>query len=195
MFLIFDLETTGLPRMTQQKRFANFKWSRYYDTSRIVSISWVHLDKNYKRVSSNYCMIKPDSFVIPDDSIKIHGINNDRAKQYGLPIMEMFHMLKHSAEESKQLVSHNIRFDKAVLLSELYRYNQMELLEKLNGMEEYCTMMNGKKHLKVKKFPKLGELYKSLFEKEMEEAHDAYYDTAHCMDCFIKLQNETNMDA
>lgn len=194
MFLVFDVETTGLPRMTQNKRFANFKWPKYYDTSRIVSISWVNLDKNYKRVSSNYCLIKPDDFNIPEDATKIHGITNDVALQYGVPIEEMFKNLNQTLLETKQLVSHNIRFDKAILLSELYRYNEMELLERLNRMDEYCTMMNGKKHLKAKKWPKLAELYQSLFDKEMIGAHDAFHDTVHCMDCFIKLQNEAALE-
>ena len=192
MFLVFDLETTGLPRMTQNRSFARPKWTKYYDTSRIVSISWTHLDKNYKRMGTNYCLIKPDEFAIPEEATKIHGITNECALQYGVPIKDMFQMLDHSATASSHLVSHNIRFDKSILLSELYRYDQMELLEKISKMSDYCTMMRGKKHLKVRKWPKLGELYQSLFDKEMEGAHDAFYDTAHCTDCFIKLQDLEN---
>lgn len=173
--------------MTQAKRFANYKYTRYYDTSRIVSISWVHLDKNYQKVSSNYCIIKPDNFNIPDEATKIHGISDEYANQYGVSIADLIRIFKYSAVGSQTLVSHNIRFDKSILLSELHRYNEFDLLDKVASMDEYCTMMKGKKMMKTKKWPKLAELYQNLFDKEMEGAHNALYDTEHCTDCFIKM--------
>lgn len=191
MYLIFDLETTGLPRMTQAKRFANFKYVRYYDTSRIVSMSWIHLDKNYKKISSNYFIIKPDAYQIPKESSEIHGITTEYATKYGVPILDVFKVFKHSVSESQQIVAHNIRFDKSVLLSELYRYKQYHLIDDLLTKDEYCTMMQGKKALNKTKFPKLAELYKELHGIDMQNAHNALYDTMYCTDCFVKLNQTT----
>ena len=38
------------------------------------------------------------------------------------------------------------------------------------------------------KFPSLPELYKYLFEVDMEVKHEALYDTQKCLECYIELR-------
>jgi hypothetical protein len=75
--LVFDTETTGLPKSRKDAKEEPNNWPH------LVSISWVVLDsENMFAITKqrNY-IIKPVDWVIPEDSIKIHGITNEEASQ------------------------------------------------------------------------------------------------------------------
>ena len=187
MDLIIDVETTGLPN----KRQPNFRDLSAYDNARVVSFAWIVLDHN-SRIETSYHIIKPNGFTIPSDSIKIHGITNEFAKQVGIPMKECIRHLKKVFEKYpiKTLVSHNISFDFGVLLSEFYRHYSNDMVSKFFKAERYCTMKFGKEYLKVKKFPKLTELYKELTKKDLIGAHNAAADTEACCCCYKILRQK-----
>lgn len=189
--MVFDLETTGLPRMTKARKFANFKYTKYYDSSRIVSMSWVQLDKNMKHMSSNYYIIKPERFEIPMESTRIHGITTKEAMDYGVSLQEVLTIMNKQLKECDCLVAHNIRFDKSVLLSELYRHRMNDMITHVLEKNEFCTMMHGMKYLKTNRYPKLKDLYKSLYGNDTQNEHNAYFDALYACECFIKL-NDTS---
>ena len=64
-------------------------------------------------------------------------------------------------------------------------------------MRGVCTMETGKPLCNIicnnrrgeyVKFPSLPELYKYLFEVDMEVKHEALYDTQKCLECYIELR-------
>eukprot|EP00798_Chlamydomonas_sp_ICE-L_P009114 gene9114-16236_t len=81
---VFDLETTGLPLRRKETTYRDLD---VYDSARIVSIAWrmINTETN-EELANNYYIIKPDAFVIPEDSIKIHGITNERALDEGFSL-------------------------------------------------------------------------------------------------------------
>ncbi|MBT6224587.1 MAG: hypothetical protein HOI63_03850, partial [Cryomorphaceae bacterium] len=80
MFLIFDTETTGLPK----------KWSApltdFDNWPRAIQVAWQVHDINGDCISNQSYIVYPDGFTIPYDSEKIHGISTQLAKKIGVDI-------------------------------------------------------------------------------------------------------------
>lgn len=192
MHFVLDLETTGLPlRCKTTRKFFNYRWSSKYDTARVVSISWIVLNKHYQEQQQQYFVIRPKGFSIPPESTRIHNINDDFAKTSGVEFSQVHDDLMNAISNCNQIVSHNLDFDLNVLLSEVYRYDKNSpLITKLLSMNRYCTMIQGMKMTKRNKFPKLSELYKACFDKEITNAHHALFDTIHCCECFKMMASQ-----
>ncbi len=75
MFLIFDTETTGLPK----------KWSApltdFENWPRAIQVAWQVHDLNGNCISNQSYIVHPEGFSIPFDSEKIHGISTQLAKK------------------------------------------------------------------------------------------------------------------
>ena len=107
--LFFDTETTGLP--VDSKRDALSSNGNWPD---LVSISWslYNGESCIKRVTY---LIKPDGWVIPEESIRIHKITMERAQAEGASLAEVLEELRGDISKSKYIVAHNMQFDKNVL--------------------------------------------------------------------------------
>jgi DNA polymerase III epsilon subunit-like protein len=192
MYLVFDTETTGLPQFTKYRGYFDPKDVKFYDRSRILSISWILIDdKTLEESEPQTYYIKPDNFTISPESILIHGITEEIANERGVPISIVFDAMKRVMPDVTHIIAHNISFDVNVLASECYRYGQNALATQLRHKQRYCTMAEGKKILRLTKNPKLGELFHTLFGKHIENAHDAKYDTMNCSQCFLALARKT----
>ena len=73
MYIIFDTETTGLPK----------NWNLpYTDTDnwpRAVQIAWQLHDEMGELIEAKDFLIRPEGFDIPFDAEKIHGISTELA--------------------------------------------------------------------------------------------------------------------
>lgn len=185
MEFFFDTETTGLPQRSGAK-YASPKNLAAYDSSRIVSISWI-VTQQQKVVNQAYFKIKPDGFVIPEEATKIHGITNEDAHTNGCSINVVFDHLREILPLCNTVVAHNAAFDVHILESEMHRYGEQALVKVMKAVHVVCTMKKGKQVLNMKTYPKLGVLYKALYGEEMQNAHDAQYDTLYCYKCYIKM--------
>ena len=87
------------------------------------------------------------------------------------------------------IISHNIGFDINILLSECYRLEHNELIDNIENRKKKCTMRLGKKYMNYHKSPKLIELYKHLFNKDIIQEHRALIDTEMCKDCYFGMKN------
>lgn len=185
MEFVFDTETTGIPTKTTY-RYPPYTKIEAYNSARIVSISWIIIQRQ-RVVKQAYFVIKPDKFQIPEDAIKVHGITNEIAEKEGISIKELFDILKDALTNCINLVAHNIDFDYHVLMSELHRYKQKNLIETLSKMHKICTMKKGREVMQCRTYPKLEALYRHLYNEELENAHNAQYDTLYCYKCYIKM--------
>ena len=77
MYLIFDTETTGLPKRWKAPLSDSENWPR------CIQIAWQIHDLNGDCVSSEDFIIKPNGYNIPYDSEKIHGISTQLAEEKG----------------------------------------------------------------------------------------------------------------
>lgn len=187
MYLIIDVETSGLPR----SRSASFKDLEAFDSARVVSIAWQFLNESFDLVKSVSLIVKPDGFKIPFSAQRIHGISQDVAVKNGSEWRDVCRELLIDLKRCKVIVAHNMGFDFNVIRSELYRSKQNACLYELNKKERVCTMLTGKSHFRLRKFPKLVELYNKVMGRDpdtpLDHAHNAMYDVDHCRQCFVYL--------
>src|SRR5690606_24040994 len=83
MYIIFDTETTGLPKRWDAPITDTDNWPR------CIQIAWQLHDAMVNVIEHQDYLIKPDGFNIPYDSEKIHGISTELAEQQGVPLQEV----------------------------------------------------------------------------------------------------------
>ena len=186
MNFIFDVETTGLPKYTENRRQPKYEDLEAYSTARLLSISWI-ITHNGTPIEQSYYVIKPTDFTIGAESIAIHGITREHAMEVGVPMADVLKTIWDSMSRCRTLVAHNISFDTSIVSSEFYRAGMHDELAEMREKKQVCTMRKGKELMGIKKFPKLAELYKHLYNEDITNAHDAQYDTLYCYKCFDKM--------
>lgn len=173
--LIFDTETTGLPKLRQPSTKGPNIWPH------IVSISWVILDADTNKIEKQQSFIvKPINWVIPEESIKIHGITQEKAVREGEDLAKV--LGEFLAQRSDVLVAHNLDFDYNVLHNAIHWDLELPFSSLYKKM--VCTMelsrdiCNLKSMFSRPKAPKLSELYEFVFKKSpnKESLHNSMYD-------------------
>jgi DNA polymerase-3 subunit alpha len=189
MYLIFDTETTGLPKNKQAPLTDFDNWPR------VVQIAWQLHDNAGKLLSNENLIVKPDGFTIPFNAEKVHGISTQRALDEGLPLDEVLDRFTEDLNKTKLIIGHNILdFDIKVVRSEYLRRNKENVIAKKDALDtqlestEYCAIPGGRGG--QFKWPTLLELHTKLFGEDFGDAHDAAYDVAANAKCFFGLLQE-----
>ncbi len=78
MYLIFDTETTGLPKRWDAPLTDTDNWPR------CIQIAWQLHDEMGRVVEHQDYLVKPEGFNIPYDAEKVHGISTELALKRGL---------------------------------------------------------------------------------------------------------------
>ncbi len=186
MFLIFDTETTGLPRDK------NAPLTDFDNWPRVVQLAWqVHGPEGELLEVANH-IIRPDGFTIPFNAAKIHGITTDFALQKGEPLKEVLKKFNQSLESAHYIVGHNLDFDRNILGVEylrasietsLFEQGQMDTCTEVTA--QFCQLSGGKGGRF--KLPNLEELHKKLFSEGFGDAHNASADVEATARCFLEL--------
>lgn len=183
MYLFFDTETTGLP---------NYRLPvDHEDQPYICQIGAILTDMDGKVKQELNSIIKPEGWVITKETSDIHGITQEDAENYGIPLKSALEIFCLMMDSSKVMVAHNISFDERMM-------NRVGV--KISG-EKFCTMSNSRNIVKASltekqvacgfggyKNPNLQETYTHFFGKPFEGAHDAMADVRACRDVFFKLK-------
>jgi len=183
---VFDTETTGLlPRNAN-----NVSDSKMWESCRLVQIAWQKYDNAQNLIDKQCFIIKPDNYIIPDNAANIHGITTDYAIDNGITIIELIKILSEVIEDVDIIVAHNINFDDLIIQSELYRYRAFDTYCQWSKIEKKCTMVMGKAAMKLKKWPKLIDLYQLCFldiPLPDVKLHSADADTMLCAEIYFNL--------
>ena len=115
MYLIFDTETTGLPKNFKAPITDTDNWPR------CIQIAWQLHDELGNLIEHQDYLVKPDGFSIPYQSEKIHGISTELATEEGFPLAEVLEKFKEVLGKTKFVVGQNVKFDNNVMCCELYR--------------------------------------------------------------------------
>ena len=186
MYLIFDTETTGLPKNWKAPITDTDNWPR------CVQIAWQLHDKMGELIEDQNYLIKPDNFEIPYESQKIHGISTELALEAGKTLNEVLEKFNQSLEKSSFVIGHNVNFDINVIGCEFYRkqlkngLSSKKLLDTCTEDTALLCELPGGRGGKYK-LPTLIELYKFLFESSFKEAHNATADVEATARCFLEL--------
>jgi DNA polymerase-3 subunit alpha len=186
MFLIFDTETTGLPKRWGAPLTDSENWPR------CIQIAWQIHDKKGALVSHKNFLIQPDDFTIPFDSEQVHGISTALASAKGVSLEEVLSEFQTALKEVRYIVGHNVSFDRNIMGAEFLRADLSDPLEG-KAVIDTCTeetaqlcQLPGGRGGKFK-LPTLGELYHFLFNESFKEAHNATADVEATTRAFLEL--------
>lgn len=186
MYLIFDTETTGLPRNYNAPVSDSDNWPR------CVQIAWQLHDEDGKLIANEDFLIRPDGFNIPFDSEKVHGISTELATQNGVPLQEAIAAFTDAVRRSKFIVGQNVQFDLNIMGAEFYRLGiedplrAMKILDTCTEVTAQLCQIPGGRGGRFK-LPTLTELHEFLFDETFKEAHNATADVEATTRCFLEL--------
>ncbi|MAP80174.1 MAG: DNA polymerase III subunit alpha [Aequorivita sp.] len=186
MYLIFDTETTGLP-----KRF-NAPVSDTDNWPRCIQIAWQLHDAMGNLIEHQDYLVKPEGFNIPFDAEKIHGISTELATEEGVPLQVVAQKFQAALLKTKFIVGQNVGFDVNIMGAEFFRLNMENPLPNLPVLDtctettaQLCKIPGGRGG--KFKLPTLTELHEFLFNEPFAEAHNATADVEATTRCFLEL--------
>jgi DNA polymerase III epsilon subunit-like protein len=186
MYLVFDTETTGLPRNWNAPVTDLNNWPR------VVQLAWQYYDQQGNLLAEANRIIKPVGFIIPPEASMVHGITTDLALRDGIDLKEALLEFADVLSVTKGLVAHNISFDERVMSAEFIRtdlprelFSQPRKLCTMEWSTEYCQLPGGPRGFK---YPNLNQLHQKLFNEGFDGAHDAMNDVRACARCFFEMQ-------
>jgi len=185
MYLIFDTETTGLPRNFNAPITDLDNWPR------VVQLAWQLHDEAGELVSQQDFIIQPDGFNIPFESERVHGISTELARAVGETLSSVLERFKKDLAKANFMVGHNLKFDINVLGCEFVRLGQDTPLTKpvldtcTERSAQLCQIPGGRGG--KFKLPTLTELHEFLFGEAFNEAHNATADVESTTRCFLEL--------
>jgi DNA polymerase III subunit epsilon len=181
MYLFIDTETTGK------------------ENAKICQLAMVFTDNslNTKGIVSSY--IKPEGWFIPKSATAYHGITQEQCELFGLPVKALLKVFNFYADKSDLIIAHNAKFDKRCIEQETSANGLLA-----SATPWYCTMENSTPILAIPnatnrgyKWPKLSEAFKFFTGQDLQNAHDALWDTRACREVFRgikKHQQSVNLE-
>ncbi len=185
MYLIFDTETTGLPKNFNAPITDSDNWPR------MVQIAWQLHDKDGNLLENQDYIIKPEGYDIPFSSQRIHGISTKMANEEGRNLSEVLSEFKEVLAKAEVIVGHNIIFDYNIVGAEFHRKEIDNNLQEIPSADtmvlgtEYCKLGGGRNGRY--KSPKLTELYEKLYDEKFDEAHNAAADVNATAQVFFEM--------
>ncbi|ARV12193.1 DNA polymerase III subunit alpha [Gilvibacter sp. SZ-19] len=186
MYLIFDTETTGLPKRWDAPVSDTDNWPR------AIQIAWQLHDSMGNLLEQKDYLIKPEGFNIPFEAESIHGISTELAEADGVPLDQVLEEFNDVLERSQFVVGQNVGFDLNIMGAEFYREAVDTSLLSLPVLDtctettaELCKIPGGRGG--KFKLPTLTELHEHLFGDGFAEAHNATADVEATTRCFLEL--------
>ena len=205
--LVFDTETTGLPKSKIISPDTLHLWPHIVQFSYII----YDTDANDIVVTMDSIIKVEKNVVISEESIGFHGITNEISQTKGIKLNQVLNIFCKYLKTADVLVGHNINFDIQMAKVELLRFIYSNTLpdEKFqkyknylyslaNFTNIYCTMQNSIELCNIKmvnrygeeynKFPKLVELHQQLFHCVPNNLHNSLNDILITLRCFVKMK-------
>ncbi|WP_438710954.1 DNA polymerase III subunit alpha [Aquimarina muelleri] len=186
MYLVFDTETTGLPKRWDAPISDTDNWPR------CIQIAWQLHDAMGNCIEHQDYLVKPEGFNIPYDAEKIHGISTELAEKDGISLQEVLEKFNIALSKTKFIVGQNVGFDVNIMGSEFYRLGAENILQDLPVLDtctettaQLCQIPGGRGG--KFKLPTLTELHQHLFGVAFGEAHNATADVEATTRCFLEL--------
>ena len=186
MYLIFDTETTGLPKRWNAPITDTDNWPR------CIQIAWQLHDDMGRCLQHQDYLIRPEGFNIPYDAEKIHGISTELAYEQGSALGEVLELFNIALSKATFVVGQNVGFDLNIMGCEFHRLqvvsplSQLPILDTCTEKTASMCQIPGGRGGKFK-LPTLTELHQFLFNMPFGEAHNATADVEATTRCFLEL--------
>lgn len=201
-YLFIDTETTGLLPTKHYEKYEEYLMDAPY----LVQVALLLYDKDFNKLTERNIILAPQGYVIPDESVRIHGITNSYAIENGEDRYEVMKYLKRVYDTVDVIVGHNLSFDLEVIDNELIRehfsaysngknedgsysirfYKAETLIDTMKLGAEVCKIPSTIKGEKYK-WPTLDELYRKLFGRSFHGQHNALNDVKATYECYCKM--------
>ncbi|PRZ20348.1 DNA polymerase III subunit alpha [Flavobacterium granuli] len=191
MYLIFDTETTGLPKRWDAPITDTNNWPR------CIQIAWQLHDDMGKLIEHQDYLVRPDGFNIPYDAERIHGISTELAQAEGISLAEVLEKFNVALSKAKFIVGQNLGFDVNIMGCEFHRLGvespmaSIPVLDTCTEVTASLLQLPGGRGGRFK-LPTLTELHSYLFNKPFAEAHNATADVEATTRCFLELIRREN---
>lgn len=199
IYLVFDVETTGLPRFPPRRPKGTFYPPHElaaYDSARLIEVAWKGFSRDGAKLcefSTLVCPERPASFRMCPRAAEVHHISKADVRRKGIDTGEALAALAEHLHRypNTVLVGHSIAYDWHVVASEAFRQGHMTLYDLMLAVPLRCTMHENtlrcglRRENGLPKWPSLDELATHLFGKDrpVVQRHRALGDvtlTAHC---------------
>lgn len=190
LIVFFDTETTGLMDKSLPLE----------ERACIVQLAYItamYDGEMVNIVDKKNLFVKPLIPIHPKAQ-EVHGISDEDVENCP-PFKDIAGDFFRAIMEADMVVGHNVKFDIDMVEAEAEKIwpdadKRNAFVSKLRK-KSLCTMMPSVQLCKCPfpsgksgyKWPKLVELYRFLFDKEVDKAHDAMGDITATMECFIEL--------
>lgn len=177
---VFDFETTGIPDWKQPSEAGH--------QPHIVEVAALLCDAEGNIKDRYQVIVRPNGWVIPEESIKQHGITMEQAMDEGISEAEALDGFLAIHARSGIRVAHNATFDDRIARIAISRYHSKELADSFKeSTEKYCTCQKSREPVGLKKLPTLAEAYKHFTGEDLVEAHRAMPDALACARVYFAL--------
>lgn len=192
MYLIFDTETTGLPKRWDAPLTDSDNWPR------CIQIAWQLHDASGHCLDQQAFLIQPEGFTIPYESEQVHGISTALAVTQGVNLQQVLESFSAAVSQATYLVGHNVNFDRNIMGAEFHRLLGRDPLADCSFIDtcteetaRICELPGGRGG--KFKLPTLSELYFFLFQDTFEEAHNATADVEATSRAFLELLRQQKL--
>lgn len=186
--LIFDTETTGLPK-NRPAEHPEQPW--------VIQLGAVFFDLASDRFDHvvNTLVIPPDHAEIDPEKFagaeKVHGISLEMIYANGRSSQSVYRELRDLASEADVVASYNWDFDEKLVRYSSYRTHSTFIHRPVLGppseFGHSCVMHIAKEYYGSPKFLKLGEAYQRVKGVPLTDAHDALADAVAAAVVFKEL--------
>ena len=195
--LFFDTETTNLPQFKKPN----------HDPSQplIMQLGAILADESGEILDEFCTYLHIGDAPINPYAQAAHGITRKKCNEEGIPPVEAFLKFHSLTPQCEALTCHNYNFDiKMIQITSAQIQGVFTdpdtsalMMSDIEELPYYCTMASTISYCnlpfpsgrKGKKFPKLEELHRILFEEDFEGAHDAMADVRATMRCYFELKS------
>ncbi|UZZ09003.1 3'-5' exonuclease [Ectopseudomonas mendocina] len=178
---VFDFETTGIPDWKQPSEAGH--------QPHIVEVAALLCDAAGNIIDRYQAIVRPNGWEISPDMTAIHGISQEQAMDEGIPEIEALEGFLAIHARASIRAAHNATFDDRIARIAISRYHSKELADSFKeSTEKYCTCINSRAPVGLKKPPTLAEAFKHFTGEDLVEAHRAMPDALACARVYFALK-------
>ncbi len=179
--MFIDTEASGLPKKW------NVPYSQHNNWPHIVQLSWIVYTQDGRLVKQEDHYISNHDFKSTESAIRIHGISEEFRKTEGEDrAVVMAKLAADLLQYTPMIVGHFTELDLHLIGADFYRTG---IENPALQLPSFCTMLATKQYVRNPQanYLRLGELFSTLFDRKLENQHNALFDAQATADCFFEL--------
>lgn len=190
-YLVFDATGIGKPKDYKAPFTDTFSWPR------LIHLSWIVLNDQFKPIKDYDCIIKPEGFAIDHHVTKFSRLEEEEIEKKGEKVEDVFVEFAKSVESADYLVAHNMNIQENIIAAE---YMRKGMHPPHFTTERLCLMQEATFYCKLPsrgggyKWPSLQELYTTLFNQKFAPAGNARADVIAAARSFIMLMKRGELE-